>query len=120
MNSNKLRFINTKTPRGFDKVLFEDSYFHKCSLQISSAAIDECIWLGIENAHPQIMSTDAIKLGIAEEKNLPHNCFGQPCGWIDYPVPDEVLFTTRLHLNRKQAKQLGLKLLQFAYSGEII
>lgn len=100
-------------------MLFLDHYNKKCSLQISSAATAECVWLGIEDAEPRILTTDAIRLGVIKEEDVPHNFLGEPCGWIKYPVPQEVSFTTRMHITREQAKQLALKLLEFALCGTI-
>ncbi len=119
-NMNKgLRFEETTTKRGFTKLLFSDYYNKRCSLQMSSASSEECIWLGIENAEPRILTTDAIKLGVIENGDAPRNHYGDPCGWLEYPVPQEVSFTTRMHLTREQAKQLALQLLKFALCGEI-
>lgn len=112
-------FTETTTERGFGKLLFLDHYNKKCSLQMSSASSDECVWLGIEDAEPRILTTDAIRLGMIKDKDAPRNCFGDPCGWIEYSVPQEVSFTTRMHLTREQAKQLALKLLEFALCGTI-
>lgn len=117
--SKSVSFTETVTQRGFGKLLFSDYYDKKCSMQLSSLASDECIWLGIENAEPKIMSMDAIRLGLIKESDAPKNPYGEPCGWIDYPIPQEVLLTTRMHLSREQAKQLGLQLLKFAFSGSI-
>lgn len=112
-------FKKTTTARGFKKFLFTDYYDKQCSLQMSSAALKECIWLGIENAEPKILTRDAIKLGIIKEEDAPKNDLGEPCGWIEFPVPKEVMFSTRMHLTREQAEKLAGMLLYFAYSGEI-
>lgn len=37
-----------KTIRGFDLIRFTDRYNNKCSLQKSSLATEDAIWLGIE------------------------------------------------------------------------
>lgn len=63
----------------------------------SSLASEDAIWLGVNNANPIIMSTDAIKHGIETTKTT---------GWVDYPIPKEVLLTTRMHLTREQVKEL--------------
>ena len=119
-NMNKgLVFAETTTKRGFGKLLFLDHYNKKCSLQMSSASTAECVWLGIEDAEPRILTTDAIRLGLIKEEDAPHNPFGEPCGWIDYPIPKEVLLSTRMHLTSAQAKQLGLQLLKFAFTGSV-
>lgn len=119
-NTNKgLHFLETTTKRGFVKLLFSDYYNKMCSLQMSSISNDECVWLGIEDAEPRILTTDAIRLGVIKDEDAPRNPSGDPCGWIKYPVPQEVSFTTRMHLTREQAKQLGLQLLKFAFCGTI-
>ena len=118
-NRNPLTFTQTLTSRGFGKVLFQDYYESKCSMQVSSVGTNECVWLGIEEAEPKILATDAIRLGLIKEEDAPHNPFGEPCGWIDYPIPKEVLLSTRMHLTSAQAKQLGLQLLKFAFTGSV-
>ena len=117
--SIRLHFKETVTPRGFLKLLFKDYYDKPCSLQMSSAASEECIWLGIEDSEPKILTRDAIRLGIIKEEDAPKNDLGEPCGWIEYSVPKEVSFTTRMHLTRGQAKELALQLLKFAFCGNI-
>lgn len=104
-------FEQTTTQRGFIKLLFKDSYDNLCSLQESSNAEDDFIWLGIENAEPLIMESDAVKLGLISKDS--------PVGWIKYSIPEEVLLHTRMHLSKEQATILGLKLLHFGTSGDI-
>lgn len=105
-------FEQTTTQRGFIKLLFKDSYDKQCSLQESSNAEDDFIWLGLEDAEPLIMESDAMKLGLLTKA-------GPPVGWVKYPIPEEVLLHTRMHLNKEQAIVLGLKLLHFGTSGDI-
>lgn len=105
-------FEQTTTQRGFIKLLFKDSYNMPCSLQESSNAEDDFIWLGLEDAEPLIMESDAINLGLLIKD-------GPPVGWMKYPIPEEVLLHTRMHLNKEQAIILGLKLLHFGASGDI-
>lgn len=38
----------TKTERGFTYGEFIDRYGHKCSVQKSSLAFEDCIWLGLD------------------------------------------------------------------------
>jgi len=38
---------NRKTERGFDISEFTDRYGQKCSLQKSSLAFEDCVWLGV-------------------------------------------------------------------------
>ena len=100
----------TLTQRGFSHIEFYDRYDAKCSLQKSSLATEDAIWFGIDDAEPKIMASDAVKLG------LPTN---ETCGWIEYPIPDEVLFTTRMHLTREQVEELLPTLQKFVDTGEI-
>ena len=113
MNNKQHNFFEqTETQRGFIKLLFKDSYNKLCSLQESSNAEDNYIWLGIEDADPLIMTSDAIKVGLVSNKDISN-------GWMNYSIPKEVLLTTRMHLNKEQATILGLKLLHFGASGDI-
>ena len=108
-NMNKgLVFAEITTKRGFGKLLFLDHYNKKCSLQMSSATTAECVWLGIEDAEPRILTTDAIRLGVIKEEDAPHNFLGEPCGWIEYPVPQEVSFTTRMPSQENRQSNLPL------------
>ena len=105
----------SKTKRGF--ALFEgtDLYGSKYSLQKSSLATQDAIWLGIDDADPKIMCSDARKLGLREWKeNMEENN-----GWCKFDIPKEVLLDTRMHLNRKQAKELIAKLQVFVDTGEL-
>lgn len=90
------------TARGFEVIEFADCYGVKCSLQASSLAEYEkpgtsAVWLGIQDASPIVLASDAAKVGIETT---------QTCGWVPYPVPDEVQMKTRMHLNRDQVAAL--------------
>lgn len=98
------------TVRGFRFYKFKDSKGYECTIQKSSIATENAIWLGLESAEPKILHGDATKLGIEHDKTS---------GWVDYQIPDEVLLTTRMHLTQEQAKRLGKMLLHFAESGEL-
>lgn len=89
---------------------FNDLYGSKCSIQKSSLAEKDAIWLGIDDAQPQVLHGDAKRLGI--ETNASE-------GWIPYPIPEEVLLTTRMHLDRTQADKLVKILTRFVATGEI-
>ncbi len=106
----------TATGRGFPLVEFADEYDQECSLQISSRCVmeddngkvaDPCgyIWLGIDNANPQILKSEARAHGV----KLPP---GEVSGWMPYPVPEAVNMTTRMHLNEHQVRGL-IKRLQY-------
>lgn len=89
----------TKTSRGFGLIEFKDRNDHSCSLQMSSIATEDCIWLGVEDADPQVLISGK--------------------GWTPVPFPPETLFTTRMHLNREQVKELLPHLQKFVETGEI-
>jgi hypothetical protein len=98
------------TNRGFRFYEFKDRYGYNCKIQKSSIATEHAIWLGLESASPKALHGDATRLGVQ------HN---ETCGWVDFPIPDEVSLNTRMHLTQEQAKKLGKMLLHFAESGEL-
>jgi len=104
----------SKTERGFAIVEFKDRYGSECSLQKSSLATDDAIWFGVDDAKPQIMCSDAIRLGLRERKYTEDDN-----GWCDYKIPNEVLLTTRMHLTVEQVKALLPFLKKFVRDGEI-
>ncbi len=93
-----------KTERGFALGKFIDRYGHVCSLQKSSLACENAIWLGIDNAEPIIMASKIIDGGT---------------GWAKYPIPDDVSINTRMHLTQEMVKELILTLQKFVDTGEI-
>ena len=99
-----------KTERGFDVAIFTDMYDKECTIQKSSLATADAIWVGIINPEPRIMAKDAARLGVDTEETV---------GWVDYPIPEEVLISTQMHLDQEQAKEL-IKILEvFVKTGEI-
>lgn len=102
---------NSKTHRGFDISEFTDRYGVNCSLQKTSLATEDTIWLGVSDVTPKIMATDAIKLGIDSK--------GQANGWVEYDIPDEVLLSSRMHLTREMVAELLPYLTKFVETGEI-
>ena len=98
-----------KTLRGFEVQHFLDDYGLDCSIQESSS-VEPHVWLGVHNPPHKILWSDADKYGIDVTKK---------CGWYNYPVPEEVLVESRMHLNQEQAKVLAEKLLYFAYTGRL-
>lgn len=101
---------NEVTSRGFAIGEFEDLYGEKCSIQKSSLATDDAIWLGIDDAKPMIMAKDAMALGLNPETNV---------GWVPYEIPDQVFLTTRMHLNREQVAALIPILQKFVDTGDL-
>ena len=100
----------TQTERGFPIVLFEDYYENKCSVQISSAACYEAIWIGVDEANPQVMASMASRVGVDTKETT---------GWVPYPIPDCVNLTTRMYLTRKQAGKLAKILRHYCKTGEL-
>jgi hypothetical protein len=99
-----------KTERGFAISEFTDRYGAKCSLQESSLATENAIWFGVDDANPQIMASDAKRLGIPTDANS---------GWIKYEIPKEVSLSTRMHLTQDMVKELLPTLQKFAETGEL-
>lgn len=99
-----MEFFKNKTPRGFSNVDFIDRYEQECSIQKSSLAFEDAIWLGITNVKPQIMASH-----LREDLT----------GWVDYPIPDDVLISSRMHLTREQIAELLPTLQHFAKTGEV-
>jgi len=99
-----------KTERNFPFIEFKDRYGKHCSLQLSSLADDRCIWFGVDDAEPSIMASQAEQYGIITD---------QKTGWITYPIPKDVLISTRMHLTMEQVQALLPVLQKFAETGEI-
>lgn len=102
--------IESKTDRGFSCIEFSDRYGDLCSIQKSSLATEDAIWIGIVDANPQIMARDAAEEGIDTL---------QTSGWIPFPVPKKVLISTRMHLTREMVSDLLPILQRFAETGEV-
>jgi hypothetical protein len=100
-----------KTSRGFDYTEFKDDYGTKCSLQKSSSAMTDRVWFGVNDVNPQIMALDAIRLG------YPTN--GHANGWVPFDVPQEVMFTDRMHLSQETLHELMPALEEFIDTGEL-
>lgn len=94
----------SKTNRGFALCTFTDLYGAQCSIQKSSLADDDAILFGIDDADPKIMASKTPKGGT---------------GWVKYSIPNDVLLTTHMHLNREQVAELLPVLQKFVDTGEI-
>lgn len=88
-----------KTNRGFGKYKFLDRYNIECSLQKSSIATEDCIWLGCEDADPKVC--------------VPGK------GWVNIYLPEDTCINTRMHLTQEQVKKLLPILTKFVETGEI-
>ena len=98
------------TQRGFGKGKFKDAYGAECSIQKSSLATKDAIWLGIEDAKPQIMCNNAERNGLVKQGD---------CGWQPFEIPKDVMLTTTMHLTQREVRQLLPILEKFAKTGEI-
>lgn len=99
-----------KRDDGFKFAQFTDRYAHTCSIQKSSLGTEDAIWIGVNDVDPKIRVTNAKKLGIITNETT---------GWIPYPVPEDVSFYSRMHLTKKQVKQLLPILQKFVQTGDL-
>lgn len=104
-NKAGLGLVST-TARGFDRIEFFDKYGTQCSLQQSSLAEHEepgtsAVWLGVDDVSPQVLASEARSVGVVTAKNT---------GCVPYPIPPNVLLTSRMHLDREQVSALIMKL----------
>ena len=88
-----MKYKKSYTARGFELLNFCDDNGGLCDIQRSSSAMEDKIWLGTHSPEPKILKSGT--------------------GWIDYPLPNDVLINHRMHLTRKQTISLALKLLKF-------
>lgn len=92
-----------KTKRGFDLIEFEDLYGAKCNIQKSSLATEDAIWFGAENIDAKYF--------------VPHE------GWKELKPPldtYDMVANNRMHLSRKQVRELLPILEAFVKTGEVI
>lgn len=99
-----------RTDRGFTIGRFIDRYDMACSVQDSSLATEAAIWLGLDDARPVVMASKAASVGVNTTETT---------GWVPYPVPDEVLLHTRMHLTQAQVSALLPALQHFATHGRL-
>lgn len=88
-----------ETSRGFARIDFKDQYGIGCSLQKSSLATEDCIWLGCNEANPKVLIP-----GI---------------GWQPIEMPDGYIADTRMHLTQEMAKELIKHLQTFVDTGDL-
>lgn len=93
-----------QTEQGFDIVEFEDSKGVACSLQKSSLATEDFVWVGCN------------EIGLKK--------FTQGKGWEDIPLEHNSLgvthiANTRMHLSRDQVKALIPYLTRFVETGDL-
>ena len=105
-----MKIKHSKTHRGFTIIEFRDRYDHESSIQNSSLATESAIWFGINDPKPEIMASKASAHGIKTDETT---------GWVPFPIPDDVIIHTRMHLTQKQVKELLPFLQYFAENGEL-
>jgi len=88
------------TSRNFGIYCFTDMYGKECSLQDSSLATESAIWFGVDK--PDVKTFRA----------------GE--GWKDFPLPDDIHISGRMHLTQEQVKALLPILTYFAETGDYI
>lgn len=89
------------TSRGFQIGVFLDRYDNTCSIQKSSLATEDCIWLGI----------DEPKLTVFKDKDK-----GE---YLEAEMPDNFDVNSRMHLTREQVADLLPLLFNFVATGEL-
>lgn len=94
-----MKLKKSKTGRGFGLIEFIDEKGVECSIQESSLATDECIWIGCDDADPR------------------HFVPGAKEPWPKVELPKDAVMNTRMHLNRKQVKALLPILKRFVEKG---
>jgi hypothetical protein len=102
-----MKFNDDSTERGFSTSTFRDYYDQGCSMQESSLCSPRCLWLGVDDTNPQILASNAEKYGIKTNKTV---------GWIPYPVPPDVLISSRMHLDEDSVKDLIKKMQEWVDS----
>lgn len=90
-----------KTNRGFEIASFKDSNDIDCSLQKSSSAMEDKVWLGIDNPKLTIFADES--LGKYEVVDM----------------PKLYMVDSRMHLTRFQVMQLLPALTNFVYTGNL-
>jgi hypothetical protein len=109
-----------KTNRGFSYIDFIDRNDQECTIQQSSMIGDEedaidrpgssVLWLGVKDANPLIMASEAASFGIKTK---------QTTGWVPYPIPEEVLMHTRMHLSRNGVIDLIKQMQHWVDTGDL-
>ena len=90
-----------KTQRGFGIVNSKDQHGTECSIQKSSSAMDDFIWLGIDNP----------KLTVFKDESM-----GQ---YLETTLPKTWMVDSRMHLSREQVAELLPILQKFVETGEL-
>ena len=100
--------VMEKTDRGFDLKNFSDWNDEKCSLQKSSIATEDCIWLGVTEPTVKALAKE-LHPERADELN----------GWLNVPLPECACVSGRMHLTQDMVKELLPHLIKFAETGDL-
>lgn len=98
--------------RGFNFVNFTDANGEACSVQRSSSMNEPLIWLGVGDVKLKVLVRNEGWKTFSEED------LAEKFGTVMEPCP-HVLMGGRMHLNRKQVKNLLPILKKFVETGEI-
>lgn len=86
----------SKTERGFALNTLTDGYGNEFSVQKSSSATDDFVWVGVTRPRVEV---------------------GPP--WRPFEMPPNASIWSRAHLTREQAREVGEALLRFAETGKL-
>ncbi len=87
------------TARGFSRINFSDRYDVPCSIQKSSLAGEDAIWIGCNNANPRHLVPGL--------------------GWQQVEMPADYMADTRMHLTQEQCAWLLPILRHFVETGDV-
>lgn len=76
--------------------------------------MEDCIWLGVNDADLKIMSSDATRMGLRER-----TFDERDNGWVPFEIPKAVSLNTRMHLTQEMAAELIPILQRFVDTGEL-
>ena len=111
------------TGRGFEIVKLIDAYGIECSVQQSSACADtedaydrpgsSYLWVGVDDPEPKVMRSQASEVGLKVPAGE------EVSGWMPYPIPEQVLLSTRMHLSKDQVFGLVQRLQAWLETGSL-
>lgn len=105
------------TNRGFYRGNFTDALGEKCSIQESSTATEERIWLGIDK--PKLTAMSINVSGLPPIEWIPDEGSTKTTGWSTAVLPEGTHIFGRMELNREMCGKLGRILTHFAETGEL-
>lgn len=105
-----MKLKKTKTSRGFSRVEFTDTYGTECTIQKSSLAEKDAIWIGVEKLIIQKMN-GAQKLELDMYETDGH--------FVKYKLPEGSISNQHMHLTQSQVKKLLPILAKFVKTGNI-